>query len=75
MDESGSRARPVGRMTRGEGPIPREADRPDRPDREAARGRERLRATLLVREDDTFPAKSPRGGAGERGRRAVEQPS
>ena len=29
-------------------------------DREAPRGRERRRATLLVREDDTFPAKSLR---------------
>ena len=60
---------------RGEGPIPREVDRSSPSDREAARGRERLRATLVVREDDTFPAKSPGAGPGERGRAAVEQPS
>lgn len=44
---------------RGEGPIPRELDWSSKADREAARGRERLCATLVVREDDTFPAKSP----------------
>jgi len=46
-------------MGREEGPIPREVDRSSPSDREAARGRERRRATLVVREDDTFPAKSP----------------
>jgi len=68
-------ARRARRACRGEGPIPREVDRASPSDREAARGRERLRATLVVREDDTFPAKSPGAGPGERGGRAVEQPS
>jgi hypothetical protein len=46
-----------------EGPIPRDLDRSRRSDHEPARGRERLRATLIVREDDTFPAKSTESGA------------
>ena len=47
---------------RAKGPIPREVDRPSPADREAVRGRERPCAKLLMREDDTFPAKSsPRG--------------
>jgi hypothetical protein len=62
-------------LGRGEGPIPRELDRSSPADREAPRGRERLRARLLVREDDTFPAKSPGAGLGRRGGRAVEQRS
>jgi hypothetical protein len=64
-----------GIVGRGEGPIPSELDPPSPRDREAARRRERLRATLPVCEDDTFPAKSPGAGPGERGRPAVEQRS
>jgi hypothetical protein len=50
-------------QVRGEGPIPRDVDRSRRSDHEPAWGRERLRATLIVREDDTFPAKSTESGA------------
>ena len=56
------------RQVRGEGPIPRDVDRPSPSDHEAARGRERVRATLVVCEDDTFPAKSPGAGHGWRAR-------
>jgi len=60
---------------RGEGRIPREVDRPTAGDPQTARGPERLRATLVVREDDTFPAKSPGPGPGAQRRAAVEQRS
>lgn len=43
--------------------------------REAPQDWERLRATLVVREDDTFPAKSPARAQVSGGRRVVEQPS
>ena len=62
-------------QVRGEGPIPRELDQPTAGHPQAARAWERLRATLVVREDDTFPAKSPGAGPGERRRAAVEQRS
>jgi len=55
--------------SRKEGPIPREVDRPTSGDPQAARGRERLRATWVVREEDTFPAKSPGAAPGRRGGR------
>jgi hypothetical protein len=57
MEESG---RHVARALacRGKQPIPRGVDRPDDVEPEAAWGAERLRANAIVREDDTFPAKS-----------------
>jgi hypothetical protein len=57
------------RAGRAKGPIHREPDRPSRADPQAPRGRERSCANVAVREDDTFPAKSPGTGlASEDGR-------
>jgi hypothetical protein len=53
-------------QVRGEGPIPREVDRPTVEDAQATPCRERLRATLVVREATRFLRSRPaRGLVGE----------
>ncbi|MGH2941754.1 MAG: hypothetical protein ACRDLN_03125, partial [Solirubrobacteraceae bacterium] len=63
---------PTKAPSRGEGPIPREVSRRPAVDRQALRARERRSAKLAVREDDTFPAKSPLTAARAALRGAVE---
>jgi hypothetical protein len=55
--------------------IPREVGRPSRAEREAPRGPIAAPRQRLVREDDTFPAKSPGAGPSQRRERSVVQPS
>lgn len=62
---------PVNRLAAGERPSP--AKSPGRVRRIARRHRERLRATLLVRDDDTFLRMALGAGPGGPGRPAVDQ--
>ena len=80
LDELGFRRLVVGtpgerRKSAGKGPFPaKSTGRPPGIPRRCGAAK-RVRATLVVREDDTFPAKSPGAGPGAQRRAAVEQRS